>query len=175
MAETRYVPGRNVPVMNRSGLRDSSVILFAKKQRKKTLKILKLCTKSCMSSDDQQSKRKFYCHKATLTTRTTTLNYLPLKFNRMPGCYLGFFVWGRSQFEWSNEWSKARSILGGSEFFGNGYVLSSLWPRPKFEIIWVCETPLIIVYSDVAIFPRFGGKRDVTHLIYVKIKPYHFL
>ena len=28
------------------------------------------------------------------------------------------------------------------------------------------------MYSDVAIFPRFGGKRDVTHLIYVKIKPY---
>ena len=47
-------------------------------------------------------------------------------------------------------------------------------PRPKFEI-WVCETPPIIVYSDVAIFPRFGGKRDVAHLIYVKIKPYHFL
>ena len=31
------------------------------------------------------------------------------------------------------------------------------------------------VQSDVAIFPRFGGKRDVTHLIYVNIKPYHFL
>ena len=31
------------------------------------------------------------------------------------------------------------------------------------------------MYSDVAIFPRFGGKRNVTHLIYVKIKPYHFL
>ena len=45
-------------------------------------------------------------------------------------------------------------------------------PRLKFEIIWVCETPLIILYSDVAIFPRYGGKRDVTHLIYVKIKPY---
>ena len=28
------------------------------------------------------------------------------------------------------------------------------------------------MYSDVAIFPRFGGKRDVTHLIYLKIKPY---
>ena len=46
--------------------------------------------------------------------------------------------------------------------------LPSLRPRPKFEIIWVCETPPIIVYSDVAIFPRLWGKRDVTHLIYVK-------
>ena len=51
----------------------------------------------------------------------------------------------------------------------------SLRHRPKFEIIWVCESPAIIMYSDVAIFPRFEGKRDVTHLIYVKIKPYHFL
>ena len=48
----------------------------------------------------------------------------------------------------------------------------SLRPRRKFEIIWVCESPPIILYGDVAIFPRFGGKRDVTHLIYVKIKPY---
>ena len=39
----------------------------------------------------------------------------------------------------------------------------------------VCESLTIIVYSDVAIFPRFEGKRDVTYLIYVKIKPYHFL
>ena len=52
---------------------------------------------------------------------------------------------------------------------------STLRPRPKFEIIWVCESPPIIVYSDVVVFPRFGGKRDVTHLIHVKIKPYHFL
>ena len=43
---------------------------------------------------------------------------------------------------------------------------------PDPNIIWVCESPAIILYSDVAIFPRFGGKRDVTHLIYVKIKPY---
>ena len=35
--------------------------------------------------------------------------------------------------------------------------------------------PPIIVHNDVAIFPRFGGERDVTHLIYVKIKPYYFL
>ena len=56
--------GRNFPVMDRAGLRDSSAILFAKKQRKKTLKIIKLCTKSCMSSDDQQSIRKCYCHKS---------------------------------------------------------------------------------------------------------------
>ena len=55
------------------------------------------------------------------------------------------------------------------------YGNASLRPRPKFEIVWVCETPPIIVYSDVAISPRFGGKRDVTYLIYVKIKPYHFL
>ena len=46
----------------------------------------------------------------------------------------------------------------------------SLRPRPKLEIIWVCESPAIIVYSDVAIFPRFGGKRDVAHLIYVKTR-----
>ena len=52
------------------------------------------------------------------------------------------------------------------------HVVLSLRPRPKFEIIWVWETPPIILYSDVAIFPRFGGKRDVTHVIYVKIKPY---
>ena len=50
--------------------------------------------------------------------------------------------------------------------------MRSLRPRPKFEIIWVCESPAIILYSDVAIFPKFGGKRDATHLIYVKIKPY---
>ena len=43
---------------------------------------------------------------------------------------------------------------------------------PDPNIIWVCESPAIILYGDVAIFPRFGGKRDVTHLIYVKIKPY---
>ena len=49
----------------------------------------------------------------------------------------------------------------------------SLRPRPKFEIIWVCETPPLILYSGVAIFPaRFRGKRDVAHLNYVKIKPY---
>ena len=52
------------------------------------------------------------------------------------------------------------------------YNRTSLRPRPKFEIVRVCEPPPIIVYSDVAIFPRFGRKRDVTHLIYVKIKPY---
>ena len=43
---------------------------------------------------------------------------------------------------------------------------------PNNFIIWVCETPPIILYGDVEIFPRFLGKRDVTHLIYVKIKPY---
>ena len=51
-------------------------------------------------------------------------------------------------------------------------VPTGLRPRPKFEIIWVCETPPIILYSDVTISPRFGGKRDVAHLIYGRIKPY---
>ena len=45
--------------------------------------------------------------------------YLFKHFGVQPGFYLGFFVWGRSQFEWQ----KARSILGESKFFGNGYVL----------------------------------------------------
>ena len=50
----------------------------------------------------------------------------------------------------------------------------SLRPRPKFEIIWVCESLAIILSIDVAILPRFEV-RDVTHLIYVKIKLYQFL
>ena len=28
---------------------------------------------------------------------------------------------------------------------------------PNNSIIWVCETQPVILYSDVAIFPRFGG------------------
>ena len=31
---------------------------------------------------------------------------------------------------------------------------NSLRPRPKFEIIKVCETQPMILYSDVAIFPN---------------------
>ena len=50
----------------------------------------------------------------------------------------------------------------------------SLRPRPNSKL-YGSESLAIIVYSDVAISPRFGGKRDVTHMIYVKIKPYHFL
>ena len=32
--------------------------------------------------------------------------------------------------------------------------------------------PPITLHSGVTIFIRFNGEREVTHLIYVKIKPY---
>ena len=58
-------------------------------------------------------------------------------------------------------------------FYSHNFVSArSVVCVPDPNIIWVCESPAITLYSDVAIFPRFGGKRDVTHLIYVKIKPY---
>ena len=34
----------------------------------------------------------------------------------------------------------------------------SLRHRPKFEIIWVCESLAIIMYSDRSNFPKIWGK-----------------
>ena len=48
------------------------------------------------------------------------------------GFNLGFFVGGRSQYEWT----KAKSILGGAEYFGNGYMCSdAIWCIKIFIIL----------------------------------------
>ena len=43
-------------------------------------------------------------------------------------------------------------LLTESEVFTVKYQTeASLRPRPKFEMIWVCESPTIILYSGVLI------------------------
>ena len=61
-------------------------------------------------------------HPNIINTHVMTVLSWGIAVVVLAGFYLGFFVWGRSQFEWPNEWPKARSILGGYEFFGNVYM-----------------------------------------------------
>ena len=62
---------------------------------------------------------------------------------------------GKSRFARKKSPSRKRALYGDfygdlyGDFYGDFY--DSLRHRPKFEIIWVCESPAIIVYSGVLI------------------------
>ena len=46
-------------------------------------------------------------------------------------------------------------------------------PNSKYNMgLWIAGDNLVQWRGN---FPKIWGKRDVTHLIYAKIKPYHFL
>ena len=66
---------------------------------------------------------------------------------------------GKSRFARKKSPSRKRALYGDfyGDFYGDLYgdfygdFYDSLRHRPKFEIIWVCESPAIIVYSGVLI------------------------